>query len=510
MKLSSAETELKLGLAPSVAESVFSVPVLKQSRAGRPKSQRLVTTYYETPEKDLARRGLTLRVRRDNDKRIQTVKSVGESGVVDSRGEWEWPVESATPDLRLLKDAPIADLLADVSEDRLEPVVVTDIVRTTQNLEVNGDLVEAALDLGSIVAGEAKQDIRELELELRQGTPGSLYRLALELNSAVPFDIEVESKAARGFRLKEGLPPQASKPSAMRLKSDDPAIEALRAIIGETLRHLLTNQPAALAGDPEGVHQVRIAVRRIRSALRLFSPHLEAHARRLFEGELRLAGRTIGEARDWDVFCDEILPQVAESPKARKVAEMMRAPAEARRAAAHQRCVRQLQDPSFRALVLGLAAWIEGREDSEQVGDKVLKRDIKDIAEKLLDGLDAKATKRGRAVRHDADAMELHPLRKSLKKLRYSVEFLQSIYRPKKAKRFLRRLKKLQNALGEINDAAMATRLAEGLAADKHLELAPAVAAISSSQGRAARGAMKALAKSWQAYSEEPRFWRRA
>ena len=79
MKLSSAETELKLGLAPSVAKSVFSVPVLKQSRAGRPKSKRIVTTYYETPEKDLARRGLTLRVRRDNDKRIQTVKSVGES-----------------------------------------------------------------------------------------------------------------------------------------------------------------------------------------------------------------------------------------------------------------------------------------------------------------------------------------------------------------------------------------------------------------------------------------------
>ena len=150
MKLSGAETELKLALAPSVAESVLSVPVLKQSRAGRPKSQRLVTTYYETPEKDLARRGLTLRVRRDNDKRIQTVKAVGESGVADSRGEWEWPVESATPDLRLLKDAPIADLLADVSEDRLEPIVVTDVVRTTQNLEVNGGLVEAERGKGAL------------------------------------------------------------------------------------------------------------------------------------------------------------------------------------------------------------------------------------------------------------------------------------------------------------------------------------------------------------------------
>jgi triphosphatase len=490
---------------------VFSLPIFTQRRSGESKSQRLVTTYYETPGRDLARRGVTLRIRRANDKRIQTVKSVGDRGVANSRGEWEWPIESAMPDLRLHKDAPISNLFADVSEDQLDPVVVTDVVRTTQCLEVDGDVVEAALGLGSIIAGKTRQEIHELELELREGTPMSLYRLALELNSAIPFDIEVESKAARGFRLKEGSPPQASKPSRVRLNSDDPAIQALRVIVEETLGHLLANQPAALAGDPEGIHQVRIAVRRIRSALRLFSPHLEPHATRLFEGELRHAGRTIGEARDWDVFCDEILSQVSETPKARKFAEMMRSPAEGRRAAAHERCVRHLQDPSFRALVLGLAAWIEeGRTNSAQVGDKALKRDIKGVAEKLLDGLDAKATKRGRAVRPDAEATDLHPLRKSLKKLRYSVEFLESIHRPKTTKRFLRRLKKLQDALGEINDAAMATRLAEGLAADKHLELAPSVAAISLSRGRAAQDAMKTLAKSWKAYCDEPRFWRRA
>ena len=511
MKFSSAETELKLALSPSVAKTVFSLPALKRNGVAKPKSRRLVTTYFDTKEKDLARRGVSLRVRQENDKRIQTVKAIGDARVADSRGEWEWPVERATPDLGLLRHAPVAKFFADISGDRVEPVVVTDVVRTTQNLKVAGDVVEAALDLGSIKAGTAKEDIRELELELREGTPTSLYRLALELNSAIPFDIEVESKAARGFRLKEGSPPQASKPSDITLKADDPAIEALRAIIGETLGHLLANQPAALAGDMEGVHQVRVAVRRIRSALRLFSPHLEPHAMRLFEDELRHAGQTIGEARDWDVFCDEILAQVSETPEARKFSEMMKAPAEARRAAAHKTCVRQLQDPSFRALVLGLAAWIEeGRQDSSQVGDDALKRDIGDIAGNLLDRLDGKATKRGRAVRPDASADELHPLRKSLKKVRYSVEFLESIFPPKKAKRFLRHLEKLQDALGEINDAAMAARLAEGLAADKHLELAASVAAISASRGRAAQDAMKALAKTWQAYCDEPRFWKGA
>ena len=511
MKPSGAETELKLALSAPIAESAFSVAALKRKGAAKPKSRRLVTTYYDTPEKDLARRGVSLRIRQENDKRIQTVKATSNAGVANSRGEWEWPVERATPDLGLLRHAPVAKLFADVSEERLKPVVVTDVVRTTQNLKVDGDVVEASLDQGSIVAGEAKEDIRELELELREGTPASLYRLALELNSAIPFDIEVESKAARGFRLKEGLPPQASKPSEMRLNSDDPAIEALRAIIAETLGHLLANQPAAFAGDPEGVHQVRVAVRRIRSALELFSPHLESHAKSLFEGELRRAGQTIGEARDWDVFCDEIMAKVCETPEPRKFGEMMKGPAEARRVAAHQACVRQLQDPSFRALVLGLAAWTEeGREDSGQVGDRGLKRAIGDIAGNLLDRLDAKATKRGRAVRPHALPAELHPLRKSLKKLRYSVEFLESIYPPKKTKRFLRHLKKLQEALGELNDAAMATRLAERLAADKHLELAPSVAANSLGQERAAQDAMKALAKKWQAYCDEPRFWRRA
>ena len=205
MKLSNDETELKLALSPSLAESVLSVPVLTQRRLGEPKSQRLVSTYYDTPEKDLARRGFTLRIRQKDDKRIQTVKATSDAGVASSRGEWEWPVESDKPDLQVVKDAPIARLLADVSEDRLEPTVVTDVVRTTQNLEVDSDVIEAALDVGSVRAGEAKADIRELELELREGAPVSLYRLALELNSAVPFDIEVESKAARGFRLQGTL-----------------------------------------------------------------------------------------------------------------------------------------------------------------------------------------------------------------------------------------------------------------------------------------------------------------
>jgi CHAD domain-containing protein len=161
-------------------------------------------------------------------------------------------------------------------------------------------------------------------------------------------------------------------------------------------------------------------------------------------------------------------------------------------------------------LLLGLAVWIEsGREDRRHLGDKALKRGMLDIGGELLDRLDGKAMKRGRAVGPSAAATELHPLRKSLKKLRYGVEFLEGVYPPKKAKRFLRSLEKLQDALGEINDAAMATRLAETLAADKHPELGPSVAAISTNRVRMARHAIKKLLKSWRSFCDEPRFRRR-
>ena len=139
-----------------------------------------------------------MRIRQQGGKRIQTVKAAGKSGVASCRGEWEWTVEATRPDLKLLEATPVSDLFAGLSQVRLEPAVVTDVVRTKQSIEVDGDVVEAALDLGSIKAGGARQDICELELELREGTPASLYRLALNLNSAIAFDIEVESKAARG------------------------------------------------------------------------------------------------------------------------------------------------------------------------------------------------------------------------------------------------------------------------------------------------------------------------
>lgn len=500
------ETELKLIISPAGERRLEELPAFRPPRASEPKIQRIVTTYFDTPNRDLQRRGLSLRVRRAGGKRIQAVKASSNGGAVKARCEWEWPIAKEEPDLGLAAQTPVADALP--ADRVLEPVVVTDVVRTTRTLQLEGNTIEAALDSGSILAGEAKEPIHELELELREGAPGALYRLALTIHAATPLAVEVESKAARGFRLIEGKAPHATNFPAVKLDRDVSAGDGLRQIVANGIGHLLANRASASAGDAEGIHQARVAIRRVRSALRLFAPRLEPHAAALFQNELQRAGRVVGEARDWDVFCGEMLPQSFGQSGEAELAALIRSAAEARRKAADHICARELRAASFTALVLGLGAWTEtGREHRRLLGDKRLERRLSRVAPGLLDRLARKVEKRGRALQPNASPVALHPLRKALKKLRYSIEFLASLYPPKAVKRFLRRLKDLQKGLGAINDAAVATRLAEQLAGGGHVELGLPVGVVAISREEARRAAMRKLERQWRAFRRQERFW---
>jgi inorganic triphosphatase YgiF len=307
LKQQPIETELKLAISPEGERRLEEHPVFRR-RASEPRSERIVTTYFDMPDQDLARRGLSLRVRRAGKKRIQTVKASGKDGALKARGEWEWPLAQEVPDLHLASGTPVAEALASGIDGRLETVAITDVVRTSRVVEHEGATIGAAFDDGAIEAGGASESLHELELELRKGPSGALYRLALALHTATPLSIEVDSKAARGYRLKDRAPAQAERPKSTTLDRKVKAAQGLRDIVGDALGHLLANRAPALAGDMEGIHQVRVAIRRLRSALRLFDPRLEPHTLSLFQDELKRLGRVIGEARDWDVFCDEMVP----------------------------------------------------------------------------------------------------------------------------------------------------------------------------------------------------------
>jgi triphosphatase len=501
------ETELKLFVSPADGNSLTAHPALNPPNASEPRSEHIVTTYFDTPRRDLAGHGYSLRVRA-NGERIQTLKSSDSGGAIKSRGEWEWPVKSDHPDLDLIAETPAAhELLPDVGR-KLQPIVVTDVERTVRRVEFEGSTIEAALDAGSIIAGDDRQPVSELELELREGKPAALYRLALSLHAVTPLSVETESKAERGYRLRDLTAPTPKEAAPVELADDVEAGAALRLIVSNALGHLLSNKPAVLAGDTEGIHQARVAISRLRSALLLFKPCLEPHALADFQRELQRMGRVAGAARDWDVICLEILPRLFSETDEIGYGGLMREAAEARRRAADATWAHEMEAPTFTALVLGLSASTESvQQAGGGLGDEGLQKRLSRTAAELLDRMADKVDKRGRGISPDASPAELHPLRKSLKKLRYSVEFLSSCYSRKDVKHFLRPMKDLQKTLGAINDAATAIRLTEELA-EQRTELMLAVAALAKNLDQTSVEARERLGKEWDAFQRQERFWR--
>jgi inorganic triphosphatase YgiF len=470
------ELEIKFCLTPGGEATLEDHPVMRVGGGEAGEARHEVTVYFDTPAGDLASAGISLRVRRSGARLIQTLKLRSDSHGPFGRAEWEWPVEAESPNLDRLAETPIAAMFP--VGQTLQPVFVTDVQRTTRVVRRDGATIELALDRGRVSADEAEEEIRELELELKDGDTLPLYRLAAALHASVPLSLSTESKADRGWRLRSGQTRPAVKYQDVDFANDVTAAEGFRLIIDAALAHLMANQPAAASAEVEGVHQMRVAIRRLRAALVLFKPLLEPHAEARFTDALQSLGRIFGEARDWDVFCTEMLEAADEDGVAAAWLELLREPAEAERIAAHSRVAVVLDEPTLTATVLGLAEWAGDAAALSGVTDGgVMNARLADIAPKLLRRLEHKALRRGHPISSLEDP-ELHALRKSLKKLRYSAEFLAPLHLHKRGHGYLHACKALLKQLGQSNDAVVAIALAERLGGERQPELAPAISAL--------------------------------
>jgi triphosphatase len=193
------ETELKLTFPAEARAAIDRHPVLAEAEA-RAFAQHAVC--YDTADLALRDAGFCLRVRSEGDVFTQTLKrDATAGGAATTSGEWEWQMRDETPDSDLLYKTPAAEF----SGKALWPAFEIKVNRVVRRLGLPGDAeVELALDEGQIIAGSARAPIREMELELKSGSPGSLYRLAVRLHDALPLRILTESKAARGYKLKTG------------------------------------------------------------------------------------------------------------------------------------------------------------------------------------------------------------------------------------------------------------------------------------------------------------------
>ncbi|GCE82647.1 CYTH and CHAD domain-containing protein [Komagataeibacter diospyri] len=466
--------------------------------------KHLVTTYYDSPDLLLRQSGLSLRIRRAGRQRIQTLKATGEGNQLAlDRREWEWVIKSDRPDLSVLSETPFGPQITALQE-KLLPVWVSDVHRTTHIFRHERALVEAAIDEGCVRAGSARDMVRELELEIREGPVRVLYDLALALQAVVPLRLGVLTKAERGYRLLTGAPAVSVRNGRPLLSGKITLADGFSILIRSGLNTLINNQPAAEAGDPEGIHQMRVAIRQLRTMLQMIAyKDQDRSVLNLFQSELRRIGRELGEARDWDVLCLQTLPAAFATHDEGDLIRMLTDVAQEKRTAAHQQLRRELETPALTTLILSLAAWIEetafpGGKDGQAVS-------LSHIVPKRLDRLARRVKGRGKHIR-GLSPQERHALRKSLKKLRYGVNYFSALYPAHAVKTYVKRCKKLLRHLGEINDATVAATLI-GTLGETHLEIAPVVGIFARWNDKRQRHALRSLASAWKVFRDTELFW---
>jgi inorganic triphosphatase YgiF len=384
------EIELKLSV-PSGALKRLGAHRLLRGRE-RPVTRRLYSVYFDTPALDLWRKGVALRVRREGGRWLQTVKGGGTVHAgLSRRAEHETEIRGPEPDFAGIGAGDLADALASPHvRAQLRPVFVTDFSRSRRILQLGPDTtVEAAIDSGEIKGGGRQETLSEVELELKQGTPWQLFEFALKLLKDVPLAVENRSKAERGFALAraERAAPVKARPAA--LGTDMTVDGAFKAVIWASLAHLQANERGMLEGtDPEYLHQMRVAVRRLRSAFVVFSPPFPAEMIQPMAADLKWLGYSLGPARDWDVFMEETLPPLhAEFGEHAALTAFSKQCATPHRAAA-ARARRAVRSRRYQHLVLTLAGWLTAERWSGEMDDAartVLGEPIRNLAGTVLE-----------------------------------------------------------------------------------------------------------------------------
>ncbi|WP_226504073.1 CYTH domain-containing protein [Pseudomonas sp. MWU16-30317] len=200
------ETEIKLRVSRETLIALREHPLLKKRNKSGWERRELFNQYFDTPERDLAGAKVALRLRRDGDEFIQTLKTRGQSVAgLSERNEYDWKLAKAKLDLKKLDDECWPAQLAELDKKTIKPVFTTDFVRERAEIAWGRGkskvVIEAALDLGKVIVGKQSEEICELELELREGEPAALLELAAELAATLPLMPCDISKAERGYRL---------------------------------------------------------------------------------------------------------------------------------------------------------------------------------------------------------------------------------------------------------------------------------------------------------------------
>lgn len=439
------EIELKLACEP-----FDQAAILAAAPPGDDEIRPMTSVYFDTTDGDLAKAGVSLRVRHSKGVRVQTMKRGG--GL--AREEHEAEIAGDAP---VATWKPLAKILP--KSATLVPVFEVEVTRRQRLVSFGQAQIELALDVGEVRAGPRSTPVSELELELKAGEPAALFALALELSAAAPLYLSFTGKADRGLALLEA-PSRKPRPA---LAGDDTAGAAFQAMARAALRQIALHAAQMReAPTPEAVHQVRVGARRLRSALITFAPLFDGEEAGAIKAELKWLAQAFDAARNLQVYADEtIAPARGVDPDVRGLTGLAQT-VEGARLDAQVRAAQAVSLDRFRRLMIEALAWVE--TGAWLSGDKTQKRATAFGAKQLDKRL--RRLERAAAGLETQDDDQRHQGRIEAKKLRYAVEAFAGVFPAKEGRAFLRSVKALQDSLGRLNDLATAAPLVASLDLD--------------------------------------------
>ena len=350
-----SEIELKLTIPPASAHQVERLPWLRKLAKSSVSRSDISSVYFDTKKFKLRRHGVMLRVRKAGSRRTQTIK--GAAGAVEGlgRAEREDDIKSIQPRLKYARGTPLAPLVTKKLKRKLGPIFRTDARRSVLNIQMNESYIELAIDLGKIVAGRRTERIHEIELELKHGCTEDIAELARRLRANVPVSFGARTKADRGYALKTGEVDAPVHATPIPLKCDQSAGSAFIQIGLSCLRHLAANERAVLARDAEGVHQMRVGLRRLRAAISLFGDIASGPDANAIKEDLRWLTKELNRARDLDVLAKEAITPLRETNPDKSEIVVLEKDVEGKRQEEFKRASGAVAGSRFREVVLTAA-----------------------------------------------------------------------------------------------------------------------------------------------------------
>lgn len=432
------EMELKLELDAESMEALAASELL----ADAPSSISQHAIYFDTPDLALLHSGLSLRIRQEGERRIQTVKASGTTAGLFVRPEWECDVAD---------DKPVIDHTSPVNAligEGIEAIAPVFTVENERRKWMNGG-IEISLDEGRAIAADRETPFVEIELEHKDGDPAAIFALARTIDAVAPVQLGVISKAERGYRLL-GPALAATKAHHVALDESMTAASALQAIGFACLRHHRLNVPLVFdRKDAAALHQARVAIRRLRSALTIHKSVFADRTLPRLSVELRWLAAELGKARDIDVLLK------------RTKDEDLRVQLLEARVTAYEGVVTALHSTRSRHLMIDLVEWLSmGEWLFDDANAEARTIPVLGFAARTLRKMRKKVRRQGDDL-EELDDESRHELRKSAKKLRYATEFFAALYDRKRDRRrfrrFLSALEGLQDSLGDLNDLSAAS-----------------------------------------------------